>query len=71
LRGRRRKCIKICKEIECKVCRIFREGNPCADKLASLGHDNKLDFKWYNDLPVVIKLDVFYNRYQLHAFRFV
>jgi len=45
LRGRWRKCIKICKEIEFKVSHIFCEGNHCADKLASLGLKNKLDFK--------------------------
>jgi len=59
LRGRWRKCIKICKEIEFKVSHIFCEENHCADKLASLGLDNKLDLKWYDDLPIVIKLDIF------------
>jgi len=46
LRGRWRKCIKICKEIEFKFFHIFREGNHYADKLASLGLKNKLDFRW-------------------------
>jgi len=54
-----RKCIKICKEIEFNVSHIFCEGNHCADKLASLGLENKLDFKWYDDLSAVIKLDFF------------
>ena len=70
-RGRCRKCIKICKEIEFKVSHIFREGNHCTDKLASLGLENKLGFKCYDDLLVVIKLDFFYNRYQLPLFCFV
>jgi len=56
LRGRWRKCIKICKEIEFKVSHIFSDGNHCADKLASLDLENKLDFEWYDDLPTVIKL---------------
>ena len=45
LRGRWRKCIKIYKEIEFKVSHIFRERNHCANKLASLGLENKLNFK--------------------------
>jgi len=45
LRGRWRKYIKICKEIKFKVFHIFRERNHCADKLVSLGLENKLDFK--------------------------
>jgi len=65
LRGRWRKCIKICKEIKFKVSHIFREGNHYADKMALLGLENKLD------LPVVIKLDFFHNRYQFPLFRFV
>jgi len=71
LRERWRKCIKIYKEIEFNVFHIFREGNYCVDNLASLGLDNKLDFKLYDVLPVVIKLDFFYDRYQLSLFRFV
>jgi len=45
LKGRWRKCIKICKEIEFKVFHIFREENHCVNKLASLDLKNKLDFK--------------------------
>ena len=60
LRGRWRKCIKICKEIEFEVSHIFRERNHYADKLALLGLDNKLDFKWYDDLPIIIKLNFFH-----------
>jgi len=59
LRGRWRKCIKICKEIDFKVSHIFYEGNHCADKLVALRIENKLDFKWYDVLPAVIKLDFF------------
>jgi len=36
-----------------------------------MGLENKLNFKWYDDLPVVIKLDFFHNKYQLSMFRFV
>jgi len=49
----------MCKEIEFKVSYIFYEGNHCADKLISLGLKNKLDFKRYDVLPAVIKLDFF------------
>jgi len=58
LRGRWRKYIKICKEIEFKVSHIFREGNHYANKLASLSLENKLELKWYDVLPAVIKLDI-------------
>jgi len=64
LRGRWRKCIKICKEIVFKVSHIFRAGNHYTNKLASLGLENKLDFK-------CIKLDFFHNRYQISLFHFV
>jgi len=57
LRGRWRKCIKLCQEIEFRVSHIFREGNHYTHKLASLGLENKLDFEWYDVLPAVIKLD--------------
>jgi len=70
-RGRWRKCIKICKEIEFKVYHIFREWNHCVDKLTLLRLKNKLDFKWYDVLPAIIKLDFFHNRYQLPTFHFV
>jgi len=36
-----------------------------------MGVENKLDFKWYDDLSVVIKLDFFHNRHKLPLFRFV
>ena len=66
------KCINICKEIEFKVSHIIHEGNHCVYKLALLNLKNKLDFKWYDDLSVIIKLDFFFhNRYQLSLFRFV
>jgi len=62
----------MCKEIEFKVSHIFRETNHCANMLDSLDLENKLDFKWYDDLLVVIiKLDFFHNRYESHLFRFV
>jgi len=48
LRGRWRKCVKICKEVEFKVSLIFREENHYADKLTLLGLENKLYFKWYD-----------------------
>jgi len=51
--------MRICKEFEFKVSHIFCEENRCADKLTLLGHGNKLDFKWYDVLPYVIKLDFF------------
>jgi len=63
--------MRICKEIEFKVSHIFREGIHCTEKLASLGLDNKLDFKWYDVLPSVMVLDSFHNRYQLPLFRFI
>jgi len=50
---------KVYKDIEFKVFHIFREGNHCANKLTWLSIDDKLDFKWYDDLPVIIKLDLF------------
>ena len=48
---------RICKQIDFKVSHIFREENHCTDKLASLGLENKLEFKWYDFLPDVLKLD--------------
>jgi len=63
--------MKLCQEIEFRVSHIFHERNHCADKLALLGLENKLDFKWYVVLPVVIKLDFFHNRYQLPLFCFL
>jgi len=38
---------------------MFYEENHYADKLVSLDLENKLDFKWYDDLPTIIKLDCF------------
>jgi len=38
--------------------------------LTLLDLENKLDFKLYDDLIAVIKLDFFYNRYQLSLIRF-
>jgi len=67
-----RKSIKLCKEIEFKVSDVFRKENHCANKLTLLGLKNKLDFKFYDDLPAVIKLDFyFHNRYQPSMFGFV
>ena len=71
LRGRWRKCMRICKEIEFKVSHIFCEGNHYTNKLALLSFENKLDFKRYDVLPTVVKLNFFHNRYQLSLFHFV
>ena len=54
-----RECMRIYKEIKFEVSHIFHERNHCGDKLTSLYLENKLDFKWYDVLPYVIKLDFF------------
>ncbi|KEH15785.1 hypothetical protein MTR_0553s0050 [Medicago truncatula] len=47
---------------------IFREGNCCADKLASLGHSS-VGQVWLDILPTDLYLDFFRDRCRLPNYR--
>jgi len=47
---------------------IFREGNSCADKLASLGHSS-IGAVWLDSLPTDLRLDFFRDRCGLPNYR--
>jgi len=53
--------MQICVGMKFKVSNIFREGNICADKLANLGVDNKLEFFLYSVIPPCLSLGFFFN----------
>ncbi|XP_024630561.1 uncharacterized protein [Medicago truncatula] len=56
-------------EIQVISSHIFREGNSCADKLASMGHDIA-DVVWLDTLPTSVSLDFFRDRCGLPNYRF-
>jgi len=60
--------MQLCVRMDFKVSHIFREENNCADKLANLSVDNKLDFFWYSIMPPCLSLDFFHNKYQFPLF---
>jgi len=49
---------------------IYREGNCCADVLASLGHE-LLDTTWLHVMPVSLSFDFTRDRNGLPNFRFL
>ena len=48
---------------------IFREGNSCADKLASMGHSS-VGVVWLDSLPIDLKLDFYRDRCGFPNYRF-
>lgn len=51
------------------VSHIFREGNTCANKLASFGLTAP-GFLWWDTIPPFIREDLFGNRFGLPSYRF-
>jgi len=42
----------MCRAINFHVSLIYREGNKCDDRLANLGLDSRVEFAWYDRLPI-------------------
>jgi ribonuclease HI len=68
LQNRWLNCITKIKSMNFCILHIFREGNHCADKLASLGI-TLTDFTWWNTAPMIISKDLVSNRHGLPFFR--
>jgi ribonuclease HI len=62
-------CMDIAKGMNLLVSHIYREGNSCADSLASLGLDCN-EFVWWNHPPSAISSEVIRNMLGLPNFRF-
>lgn len=68
LRNRWANCLELTKNMNFLVSHIFREGNSCADSLASLGLDCN-EFVWWNYPPTVIRSEVVRNMLGMPNFR--
>jgi ribonuclease HI len=68
LQNRWLNCITKIKSMNFCISHIYREGNHCADKLASLGLTLN-DYTWWNIAPLIIRKDLVSNRLGLPFFR--
>lgn len=62
-------CLQLITGINCIITHIYREGNYCADKLASIGLTVD-GFAWWSSPPVIIRGDLVHNRLGLPYYRF-
>lgn len=69
LQNRWNNCKAITRNMSFIVSHIFREGNTCADRLASHGLTIQ-GFSWWDSIPNFIREDFFRNRFSLPFFRF-
>lgn len=69
IRNRWLKCLSPCKHTKFQASHIYREGNHCADKLASFGLSGG-GFSWWDLHPSFILEDFNHNRFNLPNFRF-
>ncbi|XP_019455095.1 PREDICTED: uncharacterized protein LOC109356219 [Lupinus angustifolius] len=63
------KCNSTLSSMNFKVTHIFRQGNACADKLATYGVSSKVD-TWWNYMPNFLYEDFYRNRNLLPNYRF-
>jgi ribonuclease HI len=68
LKNRWLNCITMIKSMIFCISHIYREGNHCADKLASVGLTLN-GFCWWNIAPLIIRNDLVSNRLGLPFFR--
>ncbi|CAJ2645220.1 unnamed protein product [Trifolium pratense] len=68
LKNRWLNCITKIKNMSFCISHIYREGNHCADKLASFGLALN-DYAWWNISPIIIREDLDRNRLGLPFFR--
>ena len=66
-RNRWHNCMQLGLSIICT--HIYREGNCCADALATMGHD-LLDTTWFHTMPAALAVDFTRDRNGLPNFRF-
>lgn len=69
LRTQWKNCLLTSSSMNLKVTHIYREGNHCADKLASFGVASRR-FSWWDLIPDFINVDFFRNRFGLPNYRF-
>ncbi|GAU35907.1 hypothetical protein TSUD_69400 [Trifolium subterraneum] len=69
LKNRWKNCITKINTMNFFISHVYREGNNCADKLASLGLSLN-QFTWWDNPPMVIRGDLFRNRLGLPCYRF-
>lgn len=69
LRNRWNNCIVLTKKTHFIASHIYREGNTCADRLASHGLALQGIF-WWDSLPDFLRKDFFRNRFSLPFYRF-
>jgi ribonuclease HI len=69
LKNRWLKCLSKLSTMNFIITHIFRKGNHCTDKLASLGFAFS-EFTWWNSPPVSIWDDLAKNRLGLPYYRF-
>lgn len=62
-------CIIVASSFDFKVTHIYREGNHCADKLASFGVASRC-FTWWDLIPSFIRDDFDRDRWSLPNYRF-
>ncbi|GAU23975.1 hypothetical protein TSUD_327760 [Trifolium subterraneum] len=68
LKNRWLNCITKINSMNFCISHIYREGNHCADKLASLGLTLN-DYTWWDIAPMIIRKDLVSNRLGLPFFR--
>ncbi|CAL0323620.1 unnamed protein product [Lupinus luteus] len=64
-----RRCCRLIKNMNCKITHIFREGNQCADRLASFATHSKMFSAW-DYTPSFILEPLNRNRLGLSSYRF-
>lgn len=69
LKNRWRNCLELTSNMCFMFFHSYKEGNHCADKIASLSF-SFLGFHWWDIIPRIISEDFFYNRVGLPNYRF-
>lgn len=69
IRVRWRNCMMIGDQLNLIFTHIFREGNHCADKLASFGASGS-SYTWWDNFPDFVKADFYHDKLGLPQFRF-
>lgn len=68
IRNRWRNCVHLCQSMNFRVSHIYREGNNCADKLATFGITSQC-FSWWDLVSSFISEDFIHNRIGLPNYR--
>ncbi|MCI42534.1 ribonuclease H protein, partial [Trifolium medium] len=69
LKIRWKNCLVKASQMNFLISHIYREGNHCADKLASLGLAVN-EYTWWSSPPICIREELTKNRLGLPSYRF-